>query len=83
MNHENQSANGSWLGLRRAVVLIVSLAIIGFFLLTEHRAHLFGILPYLFLLACPFMHFFMHGGHGKHGSGQGTSLSNPGADKRR
>ena len=69
MNHENQSANGSWLGSRRALVLIVFLAIVGFFLFTEHRAHLFGILPYLFLLACPFMHFFMHGGHGKHGSG--------------
>lgn len=69
MNHEHQSENGSWLGSRRSVVLIVFLAIIGFFLFTEHRAHLFGILPYLLLLACPFMHFFMHGGHGKHGSG--------------
>jgi hypothetical protein len=25
-------------------------------------------LPYLFLLACPLMHFFMHGGHGSHHS---------------
>jgi hypothetical protein len=69
MNHENQSGNGGWLGSRRSLVLLVFLAIIGFFLFTEHRAHLFGILPYLLLLACPFMHFFMHGGHGKHGSG--------------
>ncbi len=69
MNHEHQSENGSWLGSRRSLVLIVFLAIISFFLFTEHRAHLFGILPYLLLLACPFMHFFMHGGHGKHGSG--------------
>lgn len=37
-----------------------------FYLLSEHRAHLFGILPYLFLLACPLMHFFMHGHHGGH-----------------
>lgn len=37
----------------------------GFFLFTEHRAHLFGILPYLLLLACPLMHLFHgHGGHG-------------------
>jgi hypothetical protein len=39
------------------------LAIAAFFLLTEHTAHVFGILPYLLLLACPLMHF-MHHGHG-------------------
>ncbi|MEW6313878.1 MAG: DUF2933 domain-containing protein [Pseudomonadota bacterium] len=33
-------------------------------LLTEHRAHFFGILPYLILLACPLMHLFMHHGNG-------------------
>ena len=37
-----------------------------FFLLTEHRAHLFGVLPFLFLLACPLMHLFMHRGQGGH-----------------
>ncbi|HKZ77487.1 MAG TPA: DUF2933 domain-containing protein [Pyrinomonadaceae bacterium] len=69
MKHENQSGTGGWFGTRRSVVLLLFLAIVGFFLFTEHRAHLFGILPYFLLLACPFMHFFMHGGHGKHGSG--------------
>ncbi|HEX9424147.1 MAG TPA: DUF2933 domain-containing protein [Pyrinomonadaceae bacterium] len=49
MNYEHQPANSSWLGSRRSVVLVVFLAIIGFFLFTEHRAHLFGILPYLLL----------------------------------
>ena len=39
-------------------------AIATFFLLTEHRAHLFGALPFLLLLACPLLHFFMHRGHG-------------------
>ena len=34
-----------------------------FFLLEEHRAHMLGVLPYLFLLACPLMHLFMHHGH--------------------
>lgn len=38
-----------------------------FYLLADHQAHLFGILPYLLLLACPFMHFFMHRQHGGHG----------------
>lgn len=42
-------------------------AVAAFFLLTEHRAHVFGILPYLLLLACPLLHLFMHGKHGKHG----------------
>jgi hypothetical protein len=41
----------------------------GYFLLTEHRAHLFNVLPYLLLAACPLMHFFHHGGHGQHQSG--------------
>ncbi|MFA5825443.1 MAG: DUF2933 domain-containing protein [Gallionellaceae bacterium] len=48
-------------------VLYGFLAIAGFLLFTEHRAHLLGILPYLFLLACPLMHLFMHHGHGGHG----------------
>ena len=43
------------------------LAVAGFFLFTEHRAHVLGVLPYLFLLACPLMHLFMHHGHGAHG----------------
>ena len=42
-------------------------AIAGFFLLSEHRAHVLGILPYLLLAACPLMHLFMHHGHGGHG----------------
>ena len=42
-------------------------AIAVFFLITEHRAHLFGALPFLFLLACPLLHMFGHGGHGAHG----------------
>ena len=34
---------------------------------TEHRAHVLGVLIYLPLLACPLMHFFMHGSHGATG----------------
>lgn len=43
-----------------------AIAIIGYFLLTEHQAHVNQFLPFLLLLACPFMHVFMHGGHGHH-----------------
>jgi hypothetical protein len=56
-----------WLTSRTTIVLILFLAIAGALLLTEHRAHVLGVLIYLPLLACPLMHFFMHGGHGGHG----------------
>ena len=48
-------------------ILIAFLAMAAFFLFAEHRAHLFGALPFLLLLACPLMHLFMHRGHGAHG----------------
>ena len=36
-----------------------------FFLVTEHRAHVYQYLPLLLLLACPLMHLLHgHGGHG-------------------
>lgn len=41
-------------------------AVAAFFLFTEHRAHMFGLLPYLLLLACPVMMLFMHHGHNDH-----------------
>ena len=51
--------------------LVVFLGVAGFFLLTEHRAHVLGYLPFLIFLLCPLMHLFMHKGHGKHGSNDG------------
>jgi hypothetical protein len=45
-------------------VLLGFLAIAAFFLFTEHRAHLLGVLPLLLLAACPLLHLFLHGGHG-------------------
>ena len=55
---------------RYAIGLLVMGAIAAYFLLSEHRAHFFGALPFLLLLACPLMHVFMHHGHGGHGRGQ-------------
>lgn len=66
---------------RSGWVLPVFLVIAAFFLFTEHRAHLFGILPYLLLLACPLMHLFMHHGHGGHGH-PGHQASKPPADRQ-
>lgn len=38
------------------LVLFAFLGIGGFFLLTEHAAHVFGILPYLLVFLCPILH---------------------------
>jgi len=56
------------------------LIVAGFFLLTEHTAHVFGVLPWLLILACPLMHLFMHHGHRGHG-GHGPA-SRPGPDDK-
>lgn len=55
-------------------VLLGFLAIAGFFLLTEHRAHVLGILPFLLLLACPLLHLF-HSGHSGHEKYGGNSAA--------
>jgi Protein of unknown function (DUF2933) len=54
------------------------LAVAAYFLITEHRAHLFGVLPFLLFAACPLMHLFHHREHGghKHGDGEKPSGTN-------
>ena len=49
------------------VVLIISLLIIGFYLVFEHRVHIFGNFQYVFFVLFILMHVFMHTGHGGHG----------------
>jgi DUF2933 family protein len=61
-----------WWKTRSGIVLCGFLLVAGFYLLTEHTAHVFGALPFLLLLSCPLMHLFMHHGHGRHRGG-GTS----------
>lgn len=51
-------------------ILIGFILIAGFFLLTEHRAHVLGVLPFALVALCPLMHLFGHGGHG-HGADNG------------
>lgn len=66
MDHTSQGTPSFWKS-SAGLALLVAIAVGGFYLVTEHAAHLFGALPYLFLLACPLMHVFMHRGHGHHG----------------
>ena len=63
--HEDQHQESFWTS-RSAFVLLAFLVMGGALLFTEHRAHVLGILPFLFLLACPLLHMFKHGGHGGH-----------------
>ena len=63
-SHGNHQARGGGAG---RWVFWGFILIIGYFLITEHRAHVIQYLPFLLLLACPLMHFFHgHGGHGSH-----------------
>ena len=53
---------------KRFKITLAIFAVIALVLLWgEHKVHLLGALPWLILLACPFIHMFMHGGHGSHG----------------
>lgn len=68
---------------RYAIGLLVFGAVAVYFLLSEHREHFFGALPFLLLLGCLLMHVFMHGGHGRHGGhgGQGGAHEDHGVSK--
>lgn len=68
MNTEHSSFRQSPQESRFKWVLIAFLLIAGYFLITEHRAHVIEYLPLALLLGCVFLHLFMHGGHGKHGA---------------
>jgi len=65
---QRPDSNGGWWRSRSGLAFIGFAAIAGFFLWTEHRAHLLGALPYVLFLLCPLMHLF-HGRHGGHGDG--------------
>ena len=56
--HDSRFTMPVWLG----ACLFLAMAL--FLLWEDHRAHILGALPYLLLLACSFVHLFMHRGHG-------------------
>ena len=76
MNDERQEQ--PWWRTPIGLVACGFLIVAGFFLLTEHTAHVFGVLPWLLILACPLMHIFMH--HGRHG-GHGQTRRSPPDDQ--
>lgn len=50
---------GRWWAIGLSLALVVA-----FFVLREHWGHALGLLPYILLLACPFLHL-LHGHGGK------------------
>ena len=73
----NDTPGQPWWRLPSLVVLCGFLLVAGFFLLTQHTAHVFGALPYLLLLACPLLHLFHHGGYGHHGGHRDSAPPKP------
>ena len=52
-----------WWKSPKGIAILIALAALGVYLIVWHQQHLLGALPFLFILLCPLMHFFMHGGH--------------------
>ena len=57
MNNPEKFRFGKWLLSRTGLVFISFLVIAAFFLITEHTAHLFGILPYALVLLSLVLYF--------------------------
>lgn len=79
-NRTVESSSRPYFGFRYLVGIFGFLVVAGYFLWTEHEAHIRTALPYLpwlLLLTCPLMHIFMHGGHGQDNSGSGDAPNQP------
>ena len=79
MEHKHDSHDDGNTQVAAKWVFVGFALIAGYFLITEHRAHVAGWLSaygiWLFLLACPLMHLFMHHDHGDHGSSKASNES--------
>lgn len=69
MNGANPSSKDNFIV---KVIALFSLAIIAFYLVTEHRAHLLAYSNYIIFGVFILMHLFMHSGHGGHGGHGGS-----------
>ncbi len=66
MPHYKPSREPPWYKTPAVLIYFGFMGIAAFFLIMEHRAHLYKALPFLIILICPLMHFFMHGQHSDH-----------------
>jgi hypothetical protein len=63
---EHHSGIQDWLLSRTGAATCVALAVLGYLTYAGHSTHLLGASPFLLILSCPLMHFFMHHGHHHH-----------------
>ncbi len=70
-----------WWKSGSGLVMCGFLLVAGFYLVTEHTAHLWGVLPFLLILACPLMHIFHHHGHRNHPSKAPPGPGGPGVTR--
>ena len=71
-----------WLRSKMGLVTLAFLAIAAFYLITEHTAHVLGVLPLAIFLLCPLLMLFMHGGHGDEDIQQGDDYGEEPGDYR-
>ena len=80
MNDRSERQPNRWRS-RATVAFGVFAVIAALLLFAEHRMHLVPWLPWALLAACPLMHIFMHGSHGRHRDHAGER--SPGSDADR
>jgi len=76
MNRPNTHPPSTLRGAR-LVASLGLLALVAFYLLTEHLQHTLGALPWILLVLFPLMHLLMHRGHGHSHSGPGEDTASP------
>jgi len=75
------NATRRWWQSRANLALVAFLAVGGYFLLSEHRAHFIAALPWVLIGACVLMHLFMHGGGHGHKSDGADSQNHAGREQ--
>ncbi len=50
----------------KGMAILALAVVVGGYFVIWHQQHVFAVLPFLVILACPLMHLFMHGGHSTH-----------------
>ena len=78
MSHHDHSGTQSDSRVPRLarIAFFVFIGIAAFFLVTEHTAHVFGVLPFLLIAICPLLHMGGHGRHRGHGDHRDNGATN-------
>lgn len=67
MNTQSYFSLRQWIQSPTGFVVLGLAAFVTIYLVTEHTSHMLNLLPYIFLLLCPLLHFFMmRGMHEQH-----------------